>query len=788
MGKSGICTMCMSSKTLVVDAKKHRLIHADQTVHERVSLWILAKQPMGFRTIFNVDKKPCQVCRECLDITVKLDEGEKQLEMLFNQLFARLSNSDDSMSCEVKSESVEPMMPTPVAQIKTCGSIDENRMPTEFAKSSIRKNRGNRMNSVMKEILPPSKVEKRSSQMVTSALRSNGQIDTSPDATPAKRTTIPNSSDVKKRIFVGENSAEKETVLRTSSAKKRLRLESSNEVNAVGHQAEKDASCFVGLDAWALLTCRVCNDELESSESLEEHFKMHHAEKCPYVCHFCLAQFQRHDEFKLHVLYEELQKSLDENFRCSVCQKDCLLPTFLSKHWKHSHRNCKEIRQVPFHCEECDLRFLSYEDFVWHRRSDLEAHSKVDGCRREFHCYECRYDGKSERGLLMHVVRHHEKDSPFQCPRCNLKLKNAGDFLKHLIETEFSKESLCETCGLRFSSAKCSFEHAKNIHGDDGLGSCDVCGDVMFSKAMVDEHATNHWMLKCPYCERKYRANAVHDFSAHVVLHKSDYFDENSVCFLCDTDRQNRKALSDHIRSVHGKKYPFNCPKCNENHATELLYNDHIAWHKTNAMPFVSSCPSISRSVILSPSPLKSVRERSQSEQSTPLSPAGGKRRISNRTRLQRNVKPRSMLRCDLCDYKAGDAEVLRYHEYLKHGVLDKTKFYKQCNVCKKEFVISSMYEKHLSVKHGIKSQVEEGRTSLIKKKDLAYLELDAEEGKDFSDGMEGSFCDRRQSHFKNELQEENEKNGIYREETLNVGIGNDDHYAKLENSTWKSS
>ena len=128
--------------------------------------------------------------------------------------------------------------------------------------------------------------------------------------------------------------------------------------------------------------CEVCDKELSSKQSLENHKRIHTGEK---------------------------------PFKCRECDKACYSAQHLTVHLR-THTGEK-----PFKCRECDKAFA--------RQGDLTVHSRTHMLVTPYMCGTCNKACLTAQHLTVHL-RTHTGEKPFKCD-CGKAFKQSSGLLYH---------------------------------------------------------------------------------------------------------------------------------------------------------------------------------------------------------------------------------------------------------------------------------------------------------------------------------------------------------------------
>ncbi|XP_026481378.1 testis-specific zinc finger protein topi-like [Ctenocephalides felis] len=175
--------------------------------------------------------------------------------------------------------------------------------------------------------------------------------------------------------------------------------------------------------------CDQCNTTSETYQLLMDHrskshprslraaeiAKRNHGQRS-FLCEICGKAYTQSSHLWQHLRFHQGIKP----FACTEpgCGRKFTIRPDLNDHIRKSHTG-----ERPFHCTECDKRFLTGSVYYQHRlihRGD-----------RRYACQQC--DKRFYRAdALKNHVRIHSGEKPYRCPVCDRCFRQRGDRDKHL--------------------------------------------------------------------------------------------------------------------------------------------------------------------------------------------------------------------------------------------------------------------------------------------------------------------------------------------------------------------
>ncbi|XP_039549245.1 zinc finger protein 423 isoform X2 [Pimephales promelas] len=207
------------------------------------------------------------------------------------------------------------------------------------------------------------------------------------------------------------------------------------------------------------------------------------------------------------------------------------------------------VANGDYPCNQCDLRFSSFEGFQAHLKSHLEL------LLRRQSCPQCnKEDFDSQEALLQHLTIHY---------------------------TTTSTQYVCESCDKQFSSVDDLQKHLLDMH-TFVLYHCTLCQEVFDSKVSIQvhlavKHSNEKKMYRCTACAWDFRKES--DLQLHVkhshLGHPTSTGASGKArkCIFCGETFGTEVELQCHI-TTHSKKY--NCRLCGKAFHAIVLLERHL--------------------------------------------------------------------------------------------------------------------------------------------------------------------------------------------------------------------
>lgn len=249
-----------------------------------------------------------------------------------------------------------------------------------------------------------------------------------------------------------------------------------------------------------------------------------------------------------------------------------------------------------FKCDQCQHKFG--------HKITLDAHIRKvhQGVKR---CYKCELCDKSYSfvgGLSTHIKSFHErKEDGYECHviGCDKKYSNVLTLQRHMrikhINMEDATQYVCEQCGATFNQSANLRYHMRTRHPTEEdikrkesmpkeRLECDICHKFFHSLYTLKYHK-----LRVHPCERKFECKVCGIRVAKkfmLISHMLVHSDQKMACKYCGREFVRKYQIEAHIRAVHHKLKPFQCPHCSESFASRKTLRHHIYIH-TGEKPYV---------------------------------------------------------------------------------------------------------------------------------------------------------------------------------------------------------
>ena len=318
--------------------------------------------------------------------------------------------------------------------------------------------------------------------------------------------------------------------------------------------------------------CDICNYSTTLKSSLTNHIiKVHN--KCLYCDESFGDEIGIGDHMRIvHnqqilPMKRKAARSIDskhksmKNSSIQNCANECHTCEFKPNRkfalWNH-------FWQKHSKCYKCDKHFPESE----HLRGHLETHHP-----KIFVCEKCFFCAGAQQNLQSHQELKH-----LLCVYCKTYSESKNELQKHLIENHGRKmahQLFCAICDYSTSMKRCLDNHLIKVHK-----KCLVCDTTFGDQISIGDHMRlvhnqsirkNTSSMKqsksCPKCEHTSSSKSSMDY--HL-------FAKHCFCYLCKKYFDTKEELKNHLISSHDKVNKFECDICKQSMANRFHLKTHL--------------------------------------------------------------------------------------------------------------------------------------------------------------------------------------------------------------------
>lgn len=234
----------------------------------------------------------------------------------------------------------------------------------------------------------------------------------------------------------------------------------------------------------------LCSDEFHCRSLLLRHVDEKHLDdrgnfKCSKTD--CRKSYK-----SLRTLSWHLKQHSEKSFKCDYCNFKTIFKTSIQRHVKMHTAKPRN----GFVCKRCGKRFLSKQNFIFHKNKNLK---KCVYCIEDFRC-------ESRLNKLL-KLKHEAWKANLPCATCLKSFKKFKIIKIHQkrkyqgkCPSNFLKKERCDLCVKSFTNRSSFLRHVKTVHGFIENRVCNICSVTFKSAKNLKFHLVNHKNLQTYQC------------------------------------------------------------------------------------------------------------------------------------------------------------------------------------------------------------------------------------------------------------------------------------------------
>ncbi|TRY70162.1 hypothetical protein TCAL_01221 [Tigriopus californicus] len=328
------------------------------------------------------------------------------------------------------------------------------------------------------------------------------------------------------------------------------------------------------------IPCPHCNMLLKTASSLRSHLRFHGFHK---------------------VVKAQTKASKLPKLSCSHCDAEFRHPKAMTKHLKNKHGVESEDIQ---HIREKNQCWICSQ--IFKNRNLLQVHKKEEHLLGDWQCLFCHETPRHGQEVMDHYESNHRKSNfKIFCVICSKKICFSEGF--QVLQDHWK---VCYHKRKKEKTAIYKERQQKTVKDTKVQHVCDLCGKILRSKKILQEHQNEHrgiFKYQCPDCNYKsafrlkfkyhrthkhlsegtkisdyvpceYCGKIVNSGSLH--SHIARYHCQPTLpCDQCDKLFSSQGLLNGHKNTVHGEKIPVKCQVCGLVLKSKFSLRGHMATH-----------------------------------------------------------------------------------------------------------------------------------------------------------------------------------------------------------------
>ena len=171
---------------------------------------------------------------------------------------------------------------------------------------------------------------------------------------------------------------------------------------------------------------------------------------------------------------------------------DANMPNYYyRKHPEHTGRTnkvyprSKNEKIGEYKCDKCPKIFQKSSTLAMHRHRTHNPNFKP---AQRIKCQQCEKSYKNVTYMKEHVLRDHEKNTPFACEYCQRTFGLESTLKTHLVNTHTKVK--CDECNQEICNAFLLKRHKAKVHGTKSTTAfqCQFCPMLYEQKGSLEKH------------------------------------------------------------------------------------------------------------------------------------------------------------------------------------------------------------------------------------------------------------------------------------------------------------
>ena len=315
------------------------------------------------------------------------------------------------------------------------------------------------------------------------------------------------------------------------------------------------------------VVCHICSKRINEFK-LKQHEKRHAGIR--HKCTLCSKSYM--DQASL---FHHRKIHYSDQAKCNGCPRVFNNKQVMTSHWERVHAKTRN-----FSCEQCEKKF--------HTNRELKEHiSLVHSTERSISCDQCPKTFLTKTKQHQHSKNvHNSKKVMFPCNQCDKIYKPGKGLNDHMMRIHNAELNFqCKYCNKMFKVDRVMKKHMNDIHEQVFLPlPCNVCGNMLYSKAGEKVHAKSHIehvRIKCEICPKMFKPSGL---ASHAKSHELDLI----TCDVCNKQSKSMSSLTKHRKTHTAQVQTHQCRMCTKKFTSKQTVQAHLLTH-TKEKPYKCS-------------------------------------------------------------------------------------------------------------------------------------------------------------------------------------------------------
>lgn len=309
-----------------------------------------------------------------------------------------------------------------------------------------------------------------------------------------------------------------------------------------------------------LFLCDICRGVFSDIKQLRQH-KLDEHGACDFECNKCPRVFSLRKILERHEADAHAEGEEDKHL-CDTC-----VIVFKNKEDLYKHIEDCHNKEKPMKCDVCEQTFVDIQRLMEHRKIHFDYACFCNKCWQGFFDY---------LELEVHVQSNCKyKEALYKCDICGKRFTKLGSIGKHIDTHPVHSPHVCRMCGRGFDSEKELKFHRNGAHIIRPF-KCEFCEKTFKKKDSLTEHRRLHIRVTNMPLHREMVISA--DGSAEdfvVVENGGDDEDVEFECDMCGIVLASQSLLDQHTQQHEMATEQYKCDLCNKIFFSLDLLNLH---------------------------------------------------------------------------------------------------------------------------------------------------------------------------------------------------------------------